>query len=337
MDALVALAIGALGAVLVVLGTRFGASARLLALSFAVPGLLAFSQSRRPLRFALSIGAVFLAGLARPDPYGRTLYTERTFFGIYHVSTDPDGRFHALYHGTTLHGLQAIDPAKRGMPLSYYHQSGPIGQAFTRLPQLAHSPNVAVVGLGIGGLSAYVGEDQRWTFYELDPAVERIARDSAYFTYLTLCGARCRVVIGDARMSLLQAVDERYNLMVLDAFSSDAIPVHLLTREALELYLSRLTSDGVLAFHVSNRHIALGPVLAGLARSLDLSAVEERHSVTPDEAAAGQSPSDWVLMSRHGELNPLMAAGGWTRLSALPGRPLWTDDFSNILTALKFR
>jgi hypothetical protein len=338
MDALVPLAIGALGAALVVLGARLGASTRLLAVSFGVPGLLAFSQSRRPLRFALSIGAIFLAGLARPDAYGVTLHAERTFFGVYHVATDPNGRFHALYHGTTLHGLQAIDPADRGTPLTYYHPSGPIGQALTRLPQLAHSPSVAVVGLGIGSLSAYMREDQHWTFYELDPAVERIARNGAYFTHMTLCGTRCRVVIGDARMSLLEAVDDRYNLIVLDAFSSDAIPVHLLTREALALYLSRLSTDGVLAFHVSNRHIALGPVLAGLARSFDLNAVEELHSVTPAEAAAGQSPSDWILMSKgRTDFDSLLAAGDWTRLQGSPISPLWTDDFSNILTALKFR
>jgi len=125
---------------------------------------------------------------------------------------------------------------------------------------------------------------------------------------------------------------------VLDAFSSDAIPVHLLTREALELYLSHLTPDGVLAFHISNRHIALGPVLAGSARSLDLSAVEEMHSTTPDDAVAGQRPSDWVLMSRdRTAFNPLVAAGGWTRLQGSQTSPLWTDDFSNILTVLTFR
>jgi hypothetical protein len=139
-------------------------------------------------------------------------------------------------------------------------------------------------------------------------------------------------------MSLLQAVGDRYNLMVLDAFSSDAIPVHLLTREALELYLSHLARDGVLAFHISNRHLALGPVLAGLARSLDLSAVEEMHSITSAESAAGQRPSDWVLMSRgRTDLDPLLSAGGWTRLAGSPVSPLWTDDFSNILTVLKLR
>jgi spermidine synthase len=219
----------------------------------------------------------------------------------------------------------------------YYHPASPIGQAFASLPQLAGASNIAVVGLGVGSLSSYSHEGQRWTFYEIDPAVERIAR-SKYFTHLETCGPRCQVVIGDARLALARATQERYDLIVLDAFSSDAIPVHLLTREALELYLSRLSPGGVMAFHISNRHLALGPVLAGVSRSIGLTAIEQVHAVTASEGSAGQSTSDWVLVSRRpADLEPLNSSGNWTTLIG-PSAPLpWTDDFSNILTALKFR
>ena len=125
---------------------------------------------------------------------------------------------------------------------------------------------MAVVGLGVGSLASYAGPAQRWTFYEIDPAVERIARDPSYFTYLEDCGARCQVMIGDARLSLARARPQQFGLIILDAFSSDAIPIHLLTREAMELYLSRLAPGGVIALHISNLHLSLSPVLGRVAR-----------------------------------------------------------------------
>src|SRR5262249_13115557 len=159
---------------------------------------------------------------------------------------DATGRYRTLFHGTTLHGVQALDPARAAESLTYFHRTGPFGQAFDRLPHASHAANVAVVGLGVGPLATYARPDQHWTCYEIDPAVERIARAPNGFTYMSACGDRCSVVLGDARLSLARESEPSYGVFVLDAFSSDSIPVHLITSEAIDLYLRRLAPDGII-------------------------------------------------------------------------------------------
>jgi spermidine synthase len=202
----------------------------------AAAAFVAFTQRKRTVRFAASIAALLVAGAWWGNAQDHVLRAERTFFGVFRVMQDADGRYRALAHGTTLHGMQALDPAHSAEPLTYYHRTGPFGQAFEALPHARTAKQVAVVGLGIGTLAAYAVPGQQWTFYEIDPAVERIARDTAYFSFLDRCGQLCRVVIGDARLSLTAAPQGEYDLLVLDAFSSDAIPMHLMTDEAFSLY-----------------------------------------------------------------------------------------------------
>src|SRR5262249_49944676 len=153
------------------------------------------------------------------------------------------------------------------------------------------------VGLGVGSLAAYVNRSQRWTFYEIDPAVERIARDERYFNFLEGCGVRCQVVLGDARLSLLRS-DATFDVIVLDAFSSDSIPMHLVTREAFALYLQRLRPGGLLLFHISNRYLRLGNILGRLAGDSGLKAYEQAEHVSDRSAVAeGHTDSDWVVAS----------------------------------------
>jgi SAM-dependent methyltransferase len=307
---------------------------------FAALGALSivvFAQRRRPARFAAAVAGILVAGALGANAGDPLLHAERTFFGVYRVVLDAGGQSHVLAHGTTLHGMQSLDPAYRREPLSYYHRSGPFGQAFTGLPSARSAREIAVIGLGVGTLGAYAQPAQRWTFYEIDPAVERIARTSAYFTYLDDCGDACRVILGDARLSLVHESSKRFDVIVLDAFSSDAIPVHLLTREALSLYLSRLAPGGALIFHISNRHLMLGPVLARLASSLHLVA-REHVDLKEDAQVFGKRASDWVVMARaEGDLGPLAADARWVAPAAPPNTPLWTDDFSNVLSVLKWR
>ena len=330
LDIAVPLAIGLLTVVMVALGYRVGAIAPA---ALVVPVIAAFSQARRPERFAAGIAALVLAGLLTPGTRveARALYRERTFFGVYRVGIDLSGRYRTLAHGTTLHGMQAIDRAHEHEPLTYFHRTGPFGQAFTTLPRATGASEVAVVGLGAGTLASYATPRQRWTFYEIDPAVERIARTRQYFTYLEACGDRCRVVLGDARLSLAHT-NTQYDVFVLDAFSSDAIPVHLITSEAVSLYLSRLAPQGLLFFHISNRHLALGPILGQLAKANGLIALEQIDLLGDGPAPDGKSSSDWVVMARStDDLAPLLGDRRWTRLEPQPSTPLWTDDFSNIL------
>lgn len=337
LDWVVPLGVGVLSVSLLVwaLSSRVNPSVVLAAIM--VPALICYGQRRRPLRFSLSVGAMLLAGSWLAGAGEPVLHRSRTFFGVYRVNLDRSGRYHALAHGTTLHGMQALDPARRTEPLTYYHRTGPFGQAFEQLPRIGTAKEIAVIGLGVGTLASYARPGQQWTFYEIDPEVEHIAGTSAYFTFLDACATQCRVVLGDARLSLARALPRQFDLIVLDAFSSDAIPVHLLTREALTLYLSRLAPGGTIAFHISNGHLALGPVVAGLAATHNLVAVEQLDRRTPDWPD-GKNESHWVIIGRHAdELGSLNRDARWTPLLAKPSTPLWTDDFSNILGVLDFQ
>jgi hypothetical protein len=295
-------------------------------------GCLLYSFRNRSIRFGAGIGAVMLASFIGMSSPNLVLYSERNFFGIFKVVRDPPGDYHLLYHGTTLHGAQSLNPARRQEPLTYYHPTGPIGQVFKMLSEKPGKNRVAIIGLGAGTIACYGKPGQYFTFYEIDPAIERIARDKRYFTFLLDSPARVDVVLGDARLSLAQKTSIRYDLMVLDAFSSDAIPVHLMTREALNLYLSKLADDGILAFHITNRYLDLKPVLGDLAQGANLAClVQEDKKLEEIEKKAKKAASIWVVMSRKlSDLGELASDHRWKSLQGLPGTMLWTDDFSNI-------
>jgi len=250
------------------------------------------------------------------------------------VSVDRRGTYRALAHGTTLHGMQAIAGSEQGEPLTYFHRGGPFGQAYTSLSHVRRPEDVGVIGLGVGTLAAYAEPGQHWTFYEIDEAVERIARDTRYFNYLERCGPWCNVVIGDARLSLGRAPHDRYDLFVLDAFSSDSIPVHLLTSESLDLYLRHLRPNGVILFHISNAHLTLAPIVGRLAEQHGLTALVNVDRRTHDWPVSRRE-SIWVAMARRSEdLGPIANDQRWRHIDVPPSTPLWTDDFSNILSAL---
>jgi spermidine synthase len=311
-------------------------AAQLRVVALGAVGLVVFSQTRHAMRFAMMIAAMLLASAVTQRAYTTVLKAERTFFGTYRVSLDRGDKFYALYHGTTVHGLQAVDPSKRDEPLVYYHRSGPFGQAFERLPRLRDASDIAVIGLGVGSLGAYARPSQRWVFFEIDPAVERIARDQRYFHFLESCGSRCAVVLGDARLTLGR-FDRRFDAIVLDAFSSDSIPLHLLTREALDMYLQHLKPGGLLLFHVSNRYLRLGPALARVVQDRGLVSVEQEQPVSDADAETGKSASDWVVASSDADAIGLLASDShWKAVTAPAQMRLWTDDYSNILSVLKF-
>ena len=311
-------------------------AAQLRVVALGAVGLVVFSQTRHAMRFAMMIAAMLLASAVTQRAYTTVLKAERTFFGTYRVSLDRGDKFYALYHGTTVHGLQAVDPSKRDEPLVYYHRSGPFGQAFERLPRLRDASDIGVIGLGVGSLGAYARPSQRWVFFEIDPAVERIARDQRYFHFLESCGSRCAVVLGDARLTLGR-FDHRFDAIVLDAFSSDSIPLHLLTREALDMYLQHLRPGGLLLFHVSNRYLRLGPALARVVQDRGLVSVEQEQPVSDADAETGKSASDWVVASSDADAISLLASDShWKAVTAPTQMRLWTDDYSNILSVLKF-
>jgi hypothetical protein len=296
-------------------------------------GALACTSYRsRPVRFALTLGAVLLASSLTEGVNGRPLLRERDFFGTLKVTEI--GTDHLLFHGRTLHGQQSFDPRRRREPLTYFTTSGPIGQVF-QVPAV-HRPGarVAVVGLGVGSLASYARGDQSWTFYEIDPAVVRVALDPRFFTYLADCrSAGLQVLVGDGRLRLSGAAESGYDLIVLDAFSSDAVPVHLLTREALATYRTKLSSGGVLVYNLSTRYVDLEPVLGALARDLGWTCLVRRDlDVTAAEKAAGKQPSIWcVLASRSGDLGGLTRDARWRPARVPAGERVWTDDRADLL------
>ena len=195
---------------------------------------------------------------------GRLIHVERSFFGVVRVTHDPERNVHRLFHGTTLHGQQSLDPALAREPSTYFTRSGPIGRVFEWIGRSWSEPGRESPSWDWEQARwlATPGPTQRWTFYEIDPIIARIAGDPRFFTYLRDCRAKAlEIVLGDARLRLREAPDHAFGLIVLDAFSSDSLPVHLLSREAIGLYRSKLAARGVLAFNLSNRYLDLEPVL----------------------------------------------------------------------------
>lgn len=290
----------------------------------------------RPMRFALGLGAVMLASVYYAGFTDRNVYTARNFFGTTRVTTDSTGRINSLYSGNTVHGRQFVDQSRRCEPLSYHHENGPLGQVMAVFNAAPANARVAVIGLGVGAMASYSQRSQEWTFYEINPDVINLARNSSYFTYLQNCAhGSLNVIEGDARLNLQNAEPGYYGLIVLDAFSSDAIPVHLVTEQALDLYLAKLAQGGILAFHISNRSLDLKPTLADLAESRKLICIG--FDDLKPSSLEGKDPSQWVVMARSApEISNLSINSQWQPLVGTKGR-VWSDDFSNIVRAIRWQ
>ncbi|MGQ0732324.1 MAG: spermidine synthase [Acidobacteriota bacterium] len=297
-----------------------------LTIAFWLVVAVPWALTTRVAPFAAAITVVAIANASWPVQHrGRELFVDRSFFGVVRVVEDTPAASRKLLHGTTVHGWQGLtDP--RCTPTGYYARAGPIGQLFAAYGERASA--VAVIGLGAGGLVCYGGPADRWTFYEIDPLVERVARDPALFTYLRDARAEVRVVIGDGRLTLAEASSASYDLVVVDAFSSDAIPAHLLTREFMAMTFARLKPAGLLAFHISNRYFDLEGVLAASARDLGASVIEQRR----DDDQADEA-SRWLVIAPSADALATLAADPRWRVGRAASAS-WTDDFSNILDVI---
>ncbi|MBU6486103.1 MAG: fused MFS/spermidine synthase, partial [Betaproteobacteria bacterium] len=330
---------GALGAVLigivvpVVLPANFDLALGLVACA----ALLTWQVRRDPPGFAALaiVAAATTVGCAIwgiDEFYDATIVTARNFYGVLRVQaigTDST-RHRSLIHGTILHGTQYLAPQLRRRPTTYYTETSGVGRVLESLNPRTKPLRVGVIGLGTGTLAAYGAKGDVYRFYDINPAVIRIARTE--FTYLADSDARIETVLGDARLSLEREPPQQFDLLAIDAFSSDAIPVHLITSEALALYMRHVKPDGVIAFHVTNRYLDLVPVVAALAHAHRMQSVW-----IPDE---GDDPlasrSDWVLVSNNTALlaNPRIAEAA-KPIEAHPGWRLWTDDFNNLFQVLR--
>ncbi len=305
---------------------------------YGLPILLCYACVPRPLRFGLCVAALFVAGAAWDDRIAQTnnnkvLHQERNFYGMLTVKriTDTEEGYdtYSLLHGDIMHGQQIRSPFLQDEPITYYHRTGPIGQLFSSFQGPYTKNNVALIGLGTGTMACYSAPGRSLTFYDINPAVVRIAQNPDYFTYWQDCKPKPRLILGDARLKLEDAKDGEYDVIVVDAFSSDAIPIHLITREAVELYFRKLTEHGVLAVHISNRYLDLKPVLGNIAENLGLYGMVEYDS---SEAAPGKSSSEWaVLVRQRDDLGWMASDDRWRVLEPKPPVGVWTDDFSNLV------
>jgi hypothetical protein len=303
---------------------------------FAIPAVVSAAFSWRPVRFGLTLTAMGLLSLL-PLGSQNVLFQQRDFFGVHKVVTDVAGDRHELIDGGVIHGIQLTDPAVRDIPSSYYSPSGPVGDFFKAESAADAAWSVAVIGLGAGSVGCYAQPGQTWSYYEIDPTVVDIARNPSMFTFLRDCTPRATVTLGDGRLTLAKVPDHSYDLIVVDAFGGDAIPVHLLTREAIELYLAKLRPGGALLFNISNKYVDIGSVLAGEAGALDLlSYVRTDLDVTPEQAVLGKVQSAWLVMSRDdASLGGLPRMPGWESQAASAQSPVWTDDFSDLLAVMR--
>lgn len=265
----------------------------------------------------------------------------RSYFGVYGVA-DRGATQRILFHGTTLHGIQDRTPGREREPTSYYAPDSGVGLALRHAASLfGPGSRIDVVGLGAGTLACYIQPGQTWRFYEIDPAMVDIARDPAHFSFLSRCQPRAAIVVGDARMTLARQAAGGADLLVIDAFSSDSIPVHLLTREALAIYGRRLAPDGLLLIHISNRYLDLRPVIAADATAEGWQARLRHYRPDPKDAKRHYAASVWIALSRDGtQLDRLARASGaasWQPLPARPGFSVWSDDHASILPILKIR
>ncbi len=329
-------------ALMVAVGSNFTPANRL-ALAAAMLVMIAALLSighRRQFVWNLLMLLMLMNGTVQLRISGTPDARVRTFFGINAIGTDAATQSRRLYHGTTLHGIQSLGARDRLRPSSYFAPGSGAGLVYRSLPLLVSGgARVGIIGLGAGTLTCYARLGQDWTVFEIDPAVVRIARDTGQFTFISGCKPDLKIVLGDARLSLQAVPPGRFDLFTVDAFSSDAIPLHLMTQEAFALYGRVLTPDGILLVHVSNRYLTLEPVVAAIARARGWTAMIRNYVPAAAESARGDAPSTWIALTRTPERMAAVVAatgpGSWQPLRPEPGIPAWSDDFASILPVIK--
>ena len=297
--------------------------------------------TRRLARLAVLATALFLL-VNLYTPGQGLVYQARSFYGIHRVVDIADGRFRLLFHGTTAHGgeqLLADDGSKvegRPVPLTYYYQGGPYSAAIdaVRARTGGTLPRVGLIGLGAGIFTCHRHEGENWDLYELDPLVIELAKNEKLFRAVTKCAPQATIIAGDARLTV-QKAKPGYDFLVLDAFTSDAVPVHLITREALTLYMDKLAPHGVIAFNISNRNLELASVIAASAAANNLVTIVKRDPARLDVHKTLKLNAEIALVARsYDDFGILKDDPTWRRIEPTPGQRTWTDDYASIVSAL---
>ena len=304
--------------------------------ALGVFAVFVLSRQVRPLGFAVCLAALLITG---HKPWGSddTVWSGRSFFGVYQVVEKADPPMRSLVHGTTNHGGQWTRDDGSLEPTSYYTPASPVANIIAATQALKKRQRVGLVGLGTGALAYYQRTDDAWRYFEIDPMVARLASNSGYFDILPTHDPSPDIVLGDARLTLAREPDRSLDLLVIDAFSSDAIPIHLLTREAMALYMRKLDDHGVLLLHTSNRLLDLQAVVAGVVDDLGHAAMLGKLEKIESEIDPVSAPSQWVAIMRDRAMFDRLALDEtWAPLN--PARRLvWRDDFSNLASVIQWR
>jgi hypothetical protein len=293
-------------------------------------------EVRRPLR-QLTAALLIVAALVWLPSAVKRGEAQRSYFGVYRVQTSPDGEYHTLVHGTTLHGAQRVRDEQGNrvddpVPATYYYDKSPMALSIAKVRERLGDKKgrYGVTGLGAGSLACHSREGEAWRFFEIDPVIIGIASDPRYFSFLAHCQPKPDIVLGDARLTMAKEPDASFDLIIVDAFSSDAVPVHLMTAEALKLYLDKVKDDGVVILHISNRYLDLDSVLGATVKLLP---GVQGFIVSDDSAdgSYGQSTSTVALFAKNAEaLEPFTSLEERSEFDDADLRP-WTDDYSDIL------
>lgn len=309
------------------------------AVSMALLMLFYWNAKKAFLMFAVALCAVYV--FVKIEKGGNTVHLARNTFGTLFVRDVAKSDVRYLIHGTTLHGMQNLPLNHSPSPGSYYHRNGPLGDMFGILDGRDDAQNIAALGLGVGTVACYTHPGRNFRFFEINQAVIDIATNPGYFTYLSSCQPDAGIILGDARLNMAKEADNTYDLILVDTFSSDSIPVHLMTLEALDIYNQKLKEDGIIAFHVSNRYFDLKPVIAAMANEAGLFYAYNADMGSGGKESGGtmHSASIYVAVSPLQSVidDLLKSMKGWVVYDAGTEFPtVWTDDYVNIFDAVTF-
>jgi hypothetical protein len=301
--------------------------------------LLALGINANRWKIFATVAVALVLIRAYPSDDGR-VETVRSFFGVHKIVVTPHGQYHVLMHGTTIHGAEKFQNDNgtpltgRPEPISYYHKDGGIGRAITAIRKRKGAPlRVAVIGLGSGTLACASQPGETWKFFEIDQSMVDTASDPKYFNYIKSCEPGLKPVMGDARLTFAREPDGIYDMIIVDAYSSDAIPIHLATREAMKIYKDKLSPQGVVVMHVSNRHLELESVVVGIADANGMKSwVYDEDSNRDNEYIFA---TDVVVSARaEADVGELASSNVWEETDADKNQRIWTDDYSNVLGAV---
>lgn len=297
--------------------------------------LLFMIVQNRPVFSAVSLCALLTFQPALWSSGNRLLTIDRNYFGVLKVQTRDDTNY--FYHGTTVHGAQSQKPEWKLRPIAYYSEGGPASNIFSYLDRRGGNQKIAGLGLGVGSIVCYGGANRHFDFYEIDSDVVKIAEDPRYFTYLTDCPSPHSIIIGDARRKIANAPDHSYDMIFVDTFSSDNIPVHIITKEALDLYRQKLVPGGIIAVNISNRYLDLRPVLAAISRDLGLAVYFKHHRVQKIQNDISSLYTDSifaVIADKPETIATFVEEDNWEPYGKMVTMEPWTDDYANILSSL---